>query len=80
MKRIHSTMTGADLDAWMLRHGFDDRQGQRSGPVYKRLEAAGEALGLSARSVADYLADRSPIPQTVALLCGEIDRRTRRKR
>ena len=63
MKRTHSTMSAAELEAWRVRHGLTKEQ-------------AGEKLGVTARTIYYYLQGRSPIPETVALLCQAIDDKT----
>jgi hypothetical protein len=59
MKRTHSTMSAAELEAWRERHGLSKM-------------AAARKLGLDVRQIYHYLAGRR-ISKTVALLCQAID-------
>jgi predicted transcriptional regulator len=63
MKRVQSSMSATQLEAWRQRHGHS-------------LTSGAEALGVSRRTFADYLAGSYSIPQTVALLCAALDRLT----
>jgi transcriptional regulator with XRE-family HTH domain len=55
MKRTHSTMTAAELEAWRNRHSLTK-------------EAAAAKLGISERMIYRYEGGQ-PISETVALLC-----------
>ena len=55
-------MPAADFRAWVEGHGFT-------------LEGAGEALGLSRRTIAYYLSGEQPVPKTVMLATKGYDKR-----
>ncbi|MFL6846132.1 MAG: helix-turn-helix domain-containing protein [Allosphingosinicella sp.] len=55
-------MPAAAFRAWMERHGLT-------------LDSAGEALGLSRRTVAYYLSGEQPVPKTVMLATEGFDKR-----
>lgn len=67
MKRADSTMTAAELQAWLARHEHS-------------LTTGAAALGVSRRMLGYYLDGSRTIPFTVALLCGAIDRLARKRR
>jgi transcriptional regulator with XRE-family HTH domain len=60
MKRTHSTMTAAELEAWRGRHGLTK-------------DAAAAKLGISPRQMYHYLSGRHPISESVAKLCEALD-------
>src|SRR5215475_4882329 len=58
--RIISTMTPEDMQAWRVRHGLS-------------LTVASDVIGISRRSLQDYLSGDTEIPQVVAMACWGID-------
>lgn len=54
-------MTPADLESWLARMGFGHKE-------------AALRLGVSLGAFRNYLHGRRPIPRTVELLCGYVER------
>lgn len=75
---------GIDLGSAQLRRWADEQAGEAMSPALFRawmerhgltLDGAGEALGLSRRTVAYYLSGEQPVPKTVMLATEGFDKR-----
>jgi len=65
-RTLRADLTGAQLEAWLARHGLGVR-------------ALARALGLSHSTILTWTAGRTPIPRWVPLALAELARQARRR-